>query len=65
MIKPATSINVNYGEALFLSTAITYTLRKLRQSYPPEVLQKIFPNADFEYIIGQVQVACELLEEDE
>ena len=63
MDKPATIINVNYDEALFLSTAIMHTLRKLRQSHSPETLRKMFPNADFEYLIGQVQIACELLEE--
>ena len=65
MIKPTTTINVNYGEALFLSTAIIHTLRKLRQSHSPEILQKMYLNADFEYLIGQVQIACELLEEEE
>ena len=63
MNKPTTTINVNYDEALFLSTAIVYALRKLRQSHSPEILQKMFPNADFQYLIGQVQIACELLEE--
>lgn len=63
MDKPTTNINVNYDEAIFLSTAIIHTLRKLRQSHSPKILQKMFPNADFEYLIGQVQIACELLEE--
>lgn len=63
MDKPTITINVNYDEALFLSNAIVHTLRKLRQSYSLEILQKMFPNADFEYLIGQVQIACELLEE--
>lgn len=63
MDKPTTTINVNYDEALFLSNAVVHTLRKLRQSYSPEILQKMFPNADFEYLIGQIQDACELLEE--
>ena len=63
MNKPTTTINVNYDEALFLSTAIIHTLRKLRQANSPEILQKMFPDADFEYLIGQVQIACELLEE--
>lgn len=63
MDKPTTNINVNYDEALFLSTAIVHTLRKLRQSHSPETLQKMFPSVDFEYLIGQVQIACELLEE--
>ena len=63
MDKPTTTINVNYDEVLFLSTAIVHTLRMLRQSHSPETLQKMFPNADFEYLIGQVQIACELLEE--
>ena len=63
MDKPTTNINVNYDEALFLSTAIVHTLRKLRQSHSPEILRQMFPNADFEYLIGQVQIACELLEE--
>lgn len=65
MNKPTTTINVNYDEAIFLSTAIIHTLRKLRQSHSPEMLQKMFPDADFEYLIGQVQIACELLEEKE
>lgn len=63
MDKPTTNINVNYDEALFLSTAIVHTLRKFRQSHSPEMLRQMFPNADFEYLIGQVQIACELLEE--
>ena len=63
MDKPTTNININYDEALFLSTAITHTIRRLRQLDSPETLQKMFPNADFEYLIGQVQIACELLEE--
>jgi hypothetical protein len=63
MNKPTTAININYDEAIFLSTAIIHTLRKLRQSHTPEIIQKMFPNADFEYLIGQVQIACELLEE--
>ena len=63
MDKPTTTINVNYDEALFLSTAIVRTLRKLHQYYSPETLQKMLPNADFENLIWQVQIACELLEE--
>ena len=63
MIKPTTTININYDEAIFLSTAVIHTLRKFRQSLSPENLQMMFPNADFEYLIGQIQIACELLEE--
>lgn len=63
MDKPTTNINLNYDEALFLSTAITHTLRNFRKTHSQETLQKMFPNADFEYLIGQVQIACELLEE--
>lgn len=64
MNKSTTTINVNYDEVIFLSTAITHTLRNLRRSHSPEMLQKMFPDADFEYLIGQVQIACELLEEE-
>lgn len=64
MNKPTTTINVNYDEALFLSTAVTHMLRSLRKSHSPEMLRKMFPNADFEYLIGQVQIACELLEDE-
>ena len=64
MSKPTTTINVNYDEALFLSTAIIHTLRNLRKTSSPEMLKMMFPNADFEYLIGQVQIACELLEEE-
>ena len=63
MDKPTTNINVNYDDALFLSTAVTHTLRNLRKTHSPEMIRKMFPNADFEYLIGQVQIACELLEE--
>lgn len=58
MNENCTTINVNYEEALFLSSAITYFLRNL--SISPKIA---FPNADIDYIIGQVQTACELLEE--
>lgn len=63
MNKPRTAINVNYDEALFLSTAIIHTLSNLRKNNSPEMIRKMFPNTDFEYLIGQVQIACELLEE--
>ena len=41
MDKPTTNINVNYDEAIFLSTAIIHTLRKLRQSHSPEMIREI------------------------
>ena len=62
MNKPTTTININYDEAIFLSTAVTHTLRELRKVNTPEELKQMLPNADFEYLIGQIQLACELLE---
>ena len=50
-------ITVNYDEALFLSAAIVHFLR--HNSIGPED----WPNADIDYLIGQIQEAVEELEE--
>lgn len=51
-------ITVNYEEAMFLAAAVTYFLRSV--GVGPED----WPNADIDYIIGQLQEAVENLEGD-
>ena len=51
-------ITVNYDEAMFLAAAVTYFLRNV--GVGPED----WPNADIDYLIGQLQETVENLEGD-
>ena len=51
-------IEVNYDEAKLLSAALVTLLREIPLS-PDE----LYPTADIDYLIGQIQDAMEILEE--
>lgn len=60
MSKPTYKIEVNYDEAVLLSAALVALMNKC-----PDLMQTMSPNADIDYIIGQIQDAMETLEDVE
>lgn len=50
-------IEVNYDEAVLLSAALVALMDKC-----PDLAQTMSPNADIDYLIGQIQDAMETLE---
>lgn len=52
------NIEVNYDEAVLLSAALISLLKEL-----PVPVSEAYPNADIDYLIGQIQDAMETLSE--
>lgn len=58
MNKPTYKIEVNYDEAKLLSAALVALLKEI--PFSPD---ELYPTADIDYLIGQIQDAMETLEE--